>query len=242
MKVTADQQRALYALQEVDEVIRRLENRRANLPEQKALDEHLEVLDKVDGEMVDARMMVDRLLQQAKRHEREIEQVNQRRKATDDLMFGGRIQSEKELDALRDELDMLRGKKSDLEEMLLEIMEQQDDTASLVEALEERRAELSGQITDLEGARDHAATEIDAELVERRAARAAAAAEVPPPLLKVYEDLRPRKNGVAVAKLQGRTCSGCRLELTAIELEELREGMREGLARCQQCARILVQV
>lgn len=242
MKATAEEQRALWALQEVDEAIRRLEHRRSNLAEQRVLDEHLDVLTRVDGELVDARMTIDRLQQQAKRHEREIEQVNARRKHTDDLMFGGRIQSEKELDALRDELDKLRHIKGDLEDSLLEIMEQQEDTSSLLDALEERRDELTAQITDLESARDTAATDIDAELAERRAAREAATAAVPERYLRIYDDLRPRKNGVAVAKLQGRTCSGCRLELTAIELEELREGARDGIPRCQQCGRLLVLV
>ena len=240
MKATAEEQRALWALQEVDEAIRRLEHRRSNLAEQRALDEHLDVLGRIDGELLDARTTMERLQQQARRHEREIEQVNARRKATDDLMFGGRIQAERELDALRDELDKLRGMKSDLEDSLLEIMEQQDETASLLEALEERRVELTAQVQDLEGARDTASTDIDAELAERRAAREQAVAAVPPHLVVLYDDLRPRKNGVAVAKLQGRTCSGCRLELTAIELEELRDVARDGIPRCQQCARLLV--
>ncbi|MGH7644030.1 MAG: C4-type zinc ribbon domain-containing protein [Gemmatimonadales bacterium] len=40
--------------------------------------------------------------------------------------------------------------------------------------------------------------------------------------------------------MEGRTCAGCRLELTPRELAEVREQVERGLARCEQCGRILV--
>ena len=70
--------------------------------------------------------------------------------------------------------------------------------------------------------------------------RATIAGSLPAEVVEYYEELRARKDGVGVAELQGRTCAGCRLELTAIELEQVREDVAEGLARCEQCGRILV--
>jgi uncharacterized protein len=155
-------------------------------------------------------------------------------------MYSGLITSEKELEALRHELSSLRNRKNDLEDALLELMEQCEDTDGLVASLKDRHAELTASVAELTTARDTAATDIDAELEQRRDERAAIAAELPPAVLSVYDGLVARKQGLGAAALQGRTCSGCRLELTAIELEELRETARDSLALCAQCGRVLV--
>ena len=157
-------------------------------------------------------------------------------------MYSGLIRSEKELEALRQEIGSLKGRKSDLEESLLEIMEQVEDLESLVSTLKARHVELTGSVAELTAARDTAATDIDAELLDRREERTKAAGDIPAEVLEYYDDLRARKEGLAVAELQGRTCAGCRLELTQIELEDARSDAQDSLARCEQCGRILVPV
>ena len=237
---TPDEQRRLLALQGIDSTIAQLEFRRANLPEQKALDENSETLSKVSTEYARAKDQLQRLGEQQRKHETEIATIDSRRKSEEGRMYSGLIRSEKELEALRHEIGSLKGRKSDLEESLLEIMEQVEDLESMVASLKERHVELTQEVADLTAARDTAATDIDAELVQRRAERAEAAAAIPAEVLEYYDDLRVRKEGVAVAELQGRTCAGCRLELTQTELEDARRDSAEGLARCEQCGRILV--
>ena len=237
---TPDEQRRLLALQSIDSTIAQLEFRRANLPEQKALDENSETLAKVSTEYAGAKDRLQRLGEQQRKHETEIATIDSRRKSEEGRMYSGLIRSEKELEALRHEIGSLRGRKSDLEESLLEIMEQVEDLESMVTSLKERHVELTTEVANLTAARDTAATDIDAELVQRRAERAEAAAAIPAEVLEYYDDLRARKEGVAVAELQGRTCAGCRLELTQTELEDARRDSAEGLARCEQCGRILV--
>jgi len=237
---TPEEQRRLLELQQVDSAIRQLQHRRANLPEQKALDENADTLSRVGHEYGTRSEQLDRLSRQQRRHEEEIAQVDSRRKGEEGRMYSGLITSERELEALRSELSSLRGRKNDLEDALLEIMEQREEVESLVDTLTERHAELTGAVAELTAARDEAATGIDAELRERQEERKKAEAEVPAPVLALYDDLLPRKQGVAVAELRGKTCMGCRLELTQTELEELHRVAAKGLARCEQCGRILV--
>ncbi|MPZ74601.1 MAG: hypothetical protein GEU74_15505 [Nitriliruptorales bacterium] len=237
---TPEEQRRLLALQAVDTAIGQLEFRRSNLPEQKALDENSDTLAKVSSEYAAARDRLERLAEQQRKHESEVAVVEARRKSEEGRMYSGLIRSEKELEALRQEISSLRARKSDLEESLLEIMEQVEDLESLVETLKQRHVELTGSVAELTQARDSAATDIDAELVEHRAQRARAAADMPREVVEYYDDLRRRKQGLAVAELQGRTCAGCRLELTQTELEDARSDAQDSLARCEQCGRILV--
>jgi hypothetical protein len=239
---TPEEQRRLLALQEIDSAITKLEFRRSHLPEQKALDSNADTLGKVSTEYAAAKDKLERLSAQQRKHESEIATIESRRKSEEGRMYSGLIRSEKELEALRQEIGSLRGRKSDLEEALLEIMEQVEDLESLVATLKQRHLELTAAVEELTAARDTAATDIDAELAERRAERAASAEGVPAEVLEYYDELRARKEGVAVAELQGRTCAGCRLELTQIELEDVRSDASEGLARCEQCGRILVLV
>ena len=234
------EQRRLLDLQNVDTAIRQLEYRRAHLPEQQALDENADMLGRISTEYADGRDRLEQLARAQKRHEDEIATVDARRKSEEGRMYSGLITSEKEVQALRAELSALRSRKSDLEDTLLEIMQEREDVDSMVTTLQERHAELKEQVAALEQARDEAATGIDTELDERRRERTAVRAELSDEVAEYYDELRERKDGVAVAELIGRTCQGCRLELTAIEFEEAHEHAKTGLARCEQCGRILV--
>jgi predicted nucleic acid-binding Zn-ribbon protein len=239
---TPAEQRRLLDLQRVDTEIRKLEHRRSHLPEQQALDVNAETLAKVATEYATAKEQLQRLAIQQKRHENEIATVETRRKSEEARKYSGQIRNEQQLEALNHELGSLRGRKSELEDALLEIMEQTEELESLVATLKERHAELTGQVAELTEARNHAASDIDADLARHAEERASVAKGLPEHVVEYYEDLRARKDGVGVAELRGRTCEGCRLELTAIELEDVHANSQTGLARCEQCGRILVPV
>lgn len=234
------EQRRLYDLQQVDSAIRKLQVRRASLPEQQAVDENAETLAAITKEFADARERLDQLTRRQTRLEQEIATLDSRRKSEEGRMYSGLITSEKESEALRTELQSIKGRKRDLEDELIEVMEELEGLESLIKTLQDRHTELTAKVTELTEARDHAAGDIDAEIAERHAERERLAGEVPEEMRAHYEELRERKQGLAVAELQGRSCGGCRLELTAIELEELKEDTAKGLSKCPQCGRILV--
>lgn len=236
-----EEQRRLYDLQQVDSAIRKLQVRRASLPEQQALDENTETLQAITKEFADARERLDTLTRSQSRLEQEIATLDSRRKSEEGRMYSGLITSEKESEALRNELHSIKGRKRDLEDQLIEVMEELEGLESLTKTLQERHTELTAKVAELTEARDHAASDIDAEIVQREQERAGVAAEVPEEIREYYDTLREKKQGVGVAVLEGKGCSGCRLELTAIELEELKADTAKGLANCPQCGRILVR-
>ena len=237
---TPDQQQQLLELQAVDTAIRQLEHRRAHLPEQQALDDCESTLRKVAGELATAKEELERTEKAQSRLEGEIQTVEARRKSEEGRMYSGQITSERELSAIRAELASLKIRKADLEDQLLDAMERREELESLVDELSGRRKELASESGQLSEARDHAATDIDAELAVRRSERTGQAAGLPDALLALYEQLKGRKDGLAVAELHGRTCQGCRLELTATELEDVKAQAKGGMPRCEQCERILV--
>lgn len=240
-KATREDQRHLLDLQAIDTAIRQLRYRRANLDEQRVLDERAGLLDKLLTDQLaasDELVTVDR---QHKRLENDISIVDTRRKAEEARMYSGVIASEREAQALRSELSSLRTRKRDLEDELLEVMERQEELNSAVTTLDSRQKELRDEIAPLEQTRNAAASDIDGELTARQAARRELASSLPPELVRRYDELRARKEGLAVVELQSGTCQGCHLEVTAGELEEGMELGIMGLPRCVHCGRLLVQ-
>jgi predicted nucleic acid-binding Zn-ribbon protein len=240
MKATRDQQQQLLTLADTDEELRRLDHKRANLPEQKVLDEHVELRQTITGDLGEATQTQERLQAQATRHEREIETADAGRKHSENLIYSGRITEERQLEALREEIAEKHRRKNDIEDSLLEIMEQLEEVTALVEELTSRRQELADQITHLGQRRDEAAADIDAEIAQLQQRRAAEAEGLDAAVLAAYDAVAAKRPGRAVARLEGRTCTGCHMELTAIELEEIKEAARESLAYCQQCGSIVV--
>ncbi|WP_370324494.1 zinc ribbon domain-containing protein [Euzebya sp.] len=240
MKATPEQQQQLLTLADTDEEIRRLEHKRQNLPEQKALDLHVETQEKVADELVEATQTQERLAAQTARHEREIETAEAGRKHSEAQIYSGQLKSERELQARREEISEFKRRKSDIEDSLLEIMEQSEEVGSLVEELTARRTELAEQVTDLTRQRDEAAADIDAELEALRTRRGEESGVLDEGVLGAYDTLKAKRPGRVVARLERRTCTGCQLELTAIELEEIKETARHSLAYCQQCGSIIV--
>lgn len=153
-------------------------------------------------------------------------------------LYSGSVTSAKELTSIQHEVDILKEQRSKHEDELLDVLSrletaEQERTQALarVEQHEMRRA------GDVETLRQHSSQLNDA-LTRVRAKRAAQQTKVEPRTLSLYEDLRRRKGGHAVAHVQGTSCSGCRVALP--DAVRKRAMSPTQLAQCPNCERILV--
>ncbi len=237
---TPEQQQRLLALQRVDSRIRRLEQRRANLPEQQSLDENAETLRAVAAEYADAQDALEDQRSIQRKREQDIGHLEARRKAEEARLYSGELSTERQVEAVRGELSSLRQRKSDYEDELLAAMESIEELEQRVASLTSRHQELREAAKELTAARDEAAGDLDGELAAKREERERLAADVEPQLLALYEEVRATQGGTAVATLEQGTCQGCFLEISAIELEEIKAEAKQGLPRCPHCDRLLV--
>lgn len=240
-KASPEEQQRLLRVQQLDTEIRRLQHRRANLPEQQALDDRASLFDKVAADHHAARDELVAVDRRQKRLEHDVNALDSRRKAEEARMYSGSIVTEREVAALRSELSSLKSRKRDLEDELLDSMERHEELTATVKTLESRQQALRDEVAPLEQARDAAASDIDAELADQQRLRDETAAPLSAGIMARYDRLRARKDGVALAELRDGTCQGCHIQLTAGELEEGREIGELGLARCVQCGRLLVE-
>lgn len=230
--------RRLLDLQAEDTAIKRLEERRASLPEAQRLAELNAALAELDADLAIARKQHDEVVREVARLEGEAGLLDQKIAREEGRMMSGGVSNPKELSALQAEVQSLNRKKTVLEDELLEAMLGREQASSTIDGLTKEREETATEAADLNTVVESLTGEIGGELETHTAARAEVSAEIPADLLKLYEQLRAQKGGVGAAGLEGGTCLGCHTKLPQRELERMRaEG---GLQRCDNCRRILV--
>lgn len=174
-------------------------------------------------------------------HDSELEQKSVEAKTADfeKKLYGGTIRVPKELQAMQEEVEMLKRQRGRLDEKILTLMDELE--AQRVREAETRQARTASEeaLKTKQAAYKKEANTLVAQARELQAQRAEAVKPIPPALLKRYDSLRASKAGVAVAPLEdGNACGGCKLGLPSSLVERAQEG--RGIEVCDNCGRILV--
>ncbi len=235
---TATDLQRLLDLQAEDSAIKRLEERKTALPEAQRLAEIKEQLDEITSDVAVAESRSKAIHLDYDRFEGEIEIVDTKIAKEEQRLFSGAVSNPKELGALQAEVEMLKRKKSELEDQLLEVMEQREQALSTHERLRSEQSEMSSESDRLSKEVESITHDIEAQLASHNAKRTETAAEIPDDILNLYDEIRAAKGGIGAAALESGTCQGCHTQLANKEVERLKsEG---GLQRCDNCRRILV--
>lgn len=230
----------LLDLQAVDTALAQHAHRRRTLPELAALDARGKQAAALADEIVDAETRAGDSAAEQRRLENEVDTVRSRSVRDEQRLQAGGLPG-KELEGLQHELVTLARRQSSLEDDLLDVMEQAEQTVAAVADLHKRRDALTAEVAELAEKRDAALAEIDAAVTEKTAQRAATAAGLPAELLALYERAREHGGGVGAAMLRQRRCEGCRIELSGTELAAARAAAPDDVLRCENCRRILVR-
>jgi hypothetical protein len=234
-----DPVRALLAVQEIDTALDRLAHRRATSPERRALVGAEGAVGAVAGELASADRRADELAGEIRRREDEVA-AGEARVATLESRLASGSGAPRDLAAMADEADAVRGRVGSVEDVLLELLEEAETTAAVQADLGRARDERAAEVARAADALAAVEAELAAEESELVAQRAAAVDGVPAGLLTTYERLRARLGGVAVAVLDGTRCSGCHLTIPATELDALRHAAPGAVVQHEECGRILV--
>jgi uncharacterized protein len=145
------------------------------------------------------------------------------------------------LESLQHEIATLGRRQSDLEDVVLEVMERLEEVQARHATLSTQQAEAQARAAELTGSRDRTTAEIDAEVADLRTQRDSQASGIDADLLALYEKIRAQQAGIGAAELKQRRCTGCRLELNSVEIARLRGAEEDEVLRCEECRRILVR-
>ncbi|MDQ7820867.1 MAG: C4-type zinc ribbon domain-containing protein [Armatimonadota bacterium] len=225
----------LYALQQLDAAVARLEAARASVDDGSALRARVE---KVRAEEDAARADLHGRRVRLRDLELQLQAAGDKAARVSQDLYGGRIHNPKELAALQDELEALTRQRRRLEDEILTLMEEIEEGARRLAALEAARRAAEAELEARLAASRRELQALEAELLEVRRQREEAAAQIDPALLRRYERLRERKDGVAVAAVSGAACGACHVALPEALLARLQQG-DDVLLTCEECGRIL---
>lgn len=241
IKADKGAQLRLLALQQLDTALAQLLHRRKTLPEHDQLAAAEKEREQVESELIQAETEVSDLTADQAKAESDLEPVRQRLARDEARIADGSVADPRQLESLIAEVDHLRKRISDLEDVELEIMERLDAATARAKQLTERAEACRAEVDRLTAERDAKIAAINAEAAERKADRNAAAPELPGDLLALYEKIRAGHGGVGAAELRNRRCTGCQLEINAAELRVFAAAPADEVLRCEECSRILVR-
>jgi len=241
VKASPEAQLRLLELADIDAELTRIEHRRRGLPE------HAEIarLDSRDAELRDSiaaltAQNADHKREQAKA-EADVEQVRSRIDRDRQRLDGGMVSSPRELENLQSEVQSLLRRQSDLEEIVLDVMERRETAQASFDGATAEREQLGTELAAVVAARDAAVAELDELAAKAAARRTEVVAATPGELADLYDKLRAQHGGVGAAALRLRRCQGCNLALNTVDLNAIRSAPEDEVLRCEECRRILVR-
>ncbi len=240
VKASPHSQLLLLELADLDAELARLDHRRRSLPEVAELTRLEARANELKDEIVVTETELSDLTREEGRAERDVEQVRTRIDRDRARLDAGQVSAARELATLQSEIESLRRRQGDLEEVVLELMERREGLVSRRDELTTERVSLGTEMAEVAARRDAAFKEIDEQAGRASEQRGALAAEVPADLLKLYEQIRDAR-GVGAAALRAGRCEGCHLTLNRVDLNQIRAAAPDEVLRCEECRRILVR-
>lgn len=223
----------LYDLQQIDLDLERKAETLSHVESQLSYNE---ALTEAKAEVERKRENLAELEKKQKTAEWAIEDLQAKISPLQEKLYTGSVKNPKELMSLQQQVEQLRNQVREGEDKTLEIMSQVEvlqkeialrtaDVERLEEEWQKRREQLLAEQAELRSAIDIA-----------RGKRGELVSSIELAHLELYEMLRAKKQGYAVAKVEQGRCQGCRITLPVSELMQARIGE---LVQCDSCGRIL---
>ena len=240
MKASASDQRSILDIQKFDLQSATLRNKAATLPELAELTSTTIKQNNARDLRIAAETELSDVKRELARAEGDVEQIVTRI-TRDETRLSSGTGSAKELEQTQHELGTLAVRRSELEEIELEIMMRVDAIKERIADQTKEESELGAVIADLNIRKENAMAAINTELEGIEADRKATTASVSPEFLALYEKIREGINGIGAAVLAGNQCKGCNLTLNTIELQRIAALAEDEVVRCEECRCILVR-
>ncbi|MDI6856742.1 MAG: hypothetical protein QME71_00245 [Dehalococcoidia bacterium] len=196
-------------------------------------------------EMLSAREAVDRLQEtvaelrkRLRAAEYQVDDVDGKIQPLNKKLYGGTIRNPKELSSIEDDVKALLSHKRKLEDQVLEVMAELEEAEATLAAARKNAASIQAAWeAEQERLKRQKAT-LEEEIARLDEQRRAQSERFDAATLAVYDSLRVKHQGRAVAKVERGMCQGCRISLPMTLLQKARSS-GDGLVHCSSCERIL---
>jgi predicted nucleic acid-binding Zn-ribbon protein len=239
VKASVSDQRSILDIQKFDQQSATLKNKAATLPELAEITSTTIKQNNVRDLRIAAETELSDVKRELARAEGDVEQIVTRIERDEKRLASG-TGTPKELEQTQHELGTLGVRRSELEEVELEIMMRVDGIKERIATLSTEENELALVIADLNIRKENALAAIHTELEGIETDRKATTQSVSAELLALYEKIR-ESSGIGAAALAGNQCKGCNLTMNTIELQRISGLAEDEVVRCEECRCILVR-
>jgi uncharacterized protein len=149
-----------------------------------------------------------------------------------------RVRTEKELQAVRREIELGKEATQRMEAELLAAMEAYESTVRDLEAAEAALAEIEAPASEEIAAKRERQTQLQHGAAEDKEVRERLAAQLNSALRSKYEQIFARRGGIAVVAVRNGTCLGCHMHVPPQLYNEIQK-TREVVRQCPNCHRML---
>ena len=224
----------LYAVQEIDLAIDMRKVRLAAVEGQ--LGETEELLS-ARQDAAGKQQPLPELREKQKQLEGRVEEVRGKAAAIDSKLYGGTIRIPRELEDLQADFNALQAQVRRQEDDVLLLMVRLDEAEGAFREAETALLQVEGRWRAEQQALLSEKAQLEAELKGLEERRSQQAQGYASEALALYDVLRNRKDGRAVAKVERGMCGGCRITLPMSLLQRAKAGL--GLVQCVSCERLL---
>lgn len=237
MKATESQQSDLLSLSNLDLEITRARVGLGLLTNGEAFTALRDAQRTSAANLIESRNQLDSVELELARAEADLKLVEQR--IDKDNVRLNQTSSSKDAQGIQAELETLKKRKSELEDLELAILERKEEAEASYQTILVDKKSIDDELAQKESANE-------TEIMKQRSGldlltqqRAQQAGRIEESLLEIYEKKSLR--GVAVGRLLNRECGACRMTIGATALAEIASTPKDELATCPDCQAILVR-
>ena len=239
MQAKLEHQHRVLSLAEIDLKTASLNQKAKTLPEIQTHKELVIEFETTRDLRIAAETELSDLSGEINRSETDVEQVVKRIEKDEARLNAGQG-TPKELEQMQHELISLNARRSELEEIELEVMVRAEGIKDRISELKVKENDLANKVAEAAVLKDAALAEIDKELKIATSKRQEILPLIEKALIDLYEKIRSN-GGVGAAKLANGQCGGCNLTINAGDLSKLLALPEDEIARCEECRCILVR-
>ena len=229
-----DQLELLKQLQLIDNMVKNLEKLQLDFPKkiiqlEKEGEKKRQLFEKEKSSL-------DTIQKEKRKKELELKQEIERLKKSQDKLF--QVKTNKEYQAALKEIEEIKQHNSDIETEILICMEEID---TLTQRLKEAEIEYQNWAKKFEEQKSYLTQELERskqELQNQQTLRSQIIELIEPELLKKFELIKERRQGLAVVAIQNGLCTGCNINIPPQKILEIRKS-NNAIMYCPFCNRII---
>ena len=226
----------LYELQDMHKEMDVIEEKLKELREAKKLRKLKDEYQRLNKEYQEGEESLKKNAYQQEIRNNEIKNLEYNKKACEEIKFSKDTDSVKKLESIEKQLEQLEEKKQGVENDIITLIDEVDNTTKNLAETKKRSVFIKKKHASSKANIEKSIKELETKKVKLSSKIDSLIKKVDKDTFEMYGRIL-KSHTDPVAKMEGRSCSGCNMEVSAMDYEALRSGSQE--LRCQSCGRLL---